>query len=148
MRRWWTRPPTCLPRSTAARESLSKSDANVDLDPNSRRSHVGREADPAVGNRDARPPPRAAQELAARADVGAVADHAVADQRPRADAHPEADDRALDHAAGLDPDPVEDHGAVQPDTRTDLGAPPDDRAADQHRARRHRRAVVHQLLAA
>ena len=99
---------------------------------------------PPSGMRHARPHPRAAQQFAAGADVGAVADHAVADQRARADAGAEADDRAFDHRAGLDPHAVEDHRAVEPGARADLGAAADDRAADQQRAGRHRRAVVHQ----
>ncbi len=98
--------------------------------------------------RDAGPDPRAAQQLAAGADVGAVADHAVADQCPRTDPRAEPDDRAFDHAARLDPHAVEDDRAVQPCAGPDFGAAPDHRAADEQRAGRHRGAVVHQLLAA
>src|SRR5271166_3716631 len=151
MRRWWTGPPTYASRSTPAGKSASRRRGSVDLDATTARRQSGSDvagvADPAVGNGDTGPDPGAAQQLAAGADVGAVADHAVADQRPRTDAHTEGDDRPLDHAAGLDLHAVEDHRPIEPDAGADLGAAPDDRAADQHRARRHRCAVVYQLLA-
>src|SRR3954468_21166169 len=86
--------------------------------PNGVRSDVGRVADSAVGDVHARPYPRAAEKFASGTDIGAVADPAVADQRPGSDPGAEADDGALDHRSGLDAGAVEDHRPVQPHTRS------------------------------
>ena len=86
--------------------------------------------------------------LAAGADVGAVADDAVTDQRPRADPGAEPDDGPLDHRPGLDLDAVEDHRTVQPGAGADLRAAAHHCPADQQRTGRHRGTLVHQALAA
>ena len=90
----------------------------------------------------------AAQKFTARTDVGAVADDAVANQCARADAGTEADDRAFDDRPGLDRAPSKITAPSSRAPGADLRAAADDRSADQQRAGRDRRTVVHEHLAA